>query len=764
MPFSVHKVDNRPPSPPAAILRSLNYPPKDIAGVVTTEIALWEVDSNVGGIFTFSYWKSLFNRRKDYNVVLHQKDPVTSSTRTFLLHTTDVLDIAQDACDQLCDTLKPLVDDCTLLLTEELLEEIILPSPRKPADLAHHLVEVMESNPDAHPDWVKVLQALVLAAIGNDSEELEDDQAVERLLSKTSDLKFADRHGNTVLHLAKTAMNVNRFIKKAAGEMSDEEKKKFLNQHNQEGKAPLHSAFQQNKPEVVRELIQAGADLDTSTQDDDGSNPFHVAADSGSAESIGAVHYNKDCFLQKESSDNPEKRRFLQALNTPNKRGHTPLMLSVQKGYVNSTVTFLQAGADPDIQHSDSGNTALHYAAERGNADLVKALIAFGADIWIQNRSGKAALDEARASDAKLAKECAKILEFTSEKMTEASAQVSDKFEPIPVPPNSIFLLSMDGGGTRGLLLTQTLIAIQKRMKQLKPDCGPLHKYFDYIAGTSAGGLVTLSMVCAGASLEATRASLFKAGDEICTQAPTFPDEVVSKTSKETYGKDTLMTDIQTPRVIVPTVLADRNPPALHLMCNYGEGRNKQKPPSQWKVWEASRATSAAPVYFPPFMEKFVDGGVMANNPTLDAMAEIVAQTETEGSDAKLALVVSLGTGVLPSAEVEDVGIFVPNLTNVFKAIVNIPDTLSALGSFLNLLVSQATVSNGQETVRADAWCKSLGIPYYRLSVELDKVIDLSESDKKILTDMMYQGHMHLLSKAEEIDTISRYLLSRPMK
>ena len=53
------------------------------------------------------------------------------------------------------------------------------------------------------------------------------------------------------------------------------------------------------------------------------------------------------------------------------------------------------------------------------------------------------------------------------------------------------------------------------------------------------------------------------------------------------------------------------------MLCNYGEAKNDQKPPSEWRVWEASLATSAAPFYFPPFDDKFVDGGVMANNPTL---------------------------------------------------------------------------------------------------------------------------------------------------
>lgn len=761
--YHVDQIDCLPRSPPASVIESVHFPPQEISGVVTTEIALWEVESHVGGLLSFSYWRSLFNRKKDYNIIVHQTDPLTSDTRSFLLHVTDELESSQDAYDGVCSTLTPLVDDCTLLLTEDLLENVILPAPRKASELAHHLAEVMESDPDAHPDWIRVLQALVLAAIGTDS----DDDVVETLLvggaGARLDVKATDRKGNTALHLAKSAKNIQRIVKKVATEkMGEADVKKLLNQPNQEGKAPLHSAFQQNNPEVVRELIDAGADLVASTADDDGANPFHVAAESGSAESIGVAHHQKENFLQKESSNDHEKQQFVHALNTPNKRGLTPLMLSIRKNYFNSVVIFLQAGANPDIQHSESGDTALHYAVEMGSADLVKALLAFGADFKLENNAGKAPLDVARASRAQGAKECVDVLETTIKLMAEASSQVSDKFEPIPVPPNSIFLLSMDGGGTRGLLLTQTLLAIQKRMKELKPDCAPLYTYFDYIAGTSAGGLVTLSLACAGASLEATRASLFKAGDEICTRPPTFPDEVVSHTSRQTYGKDSLITDTKKPRLIVTTVLADRNPPALHLMCNYGEARNGQKPPNEWKVWEVSRATSAAPFYFPPYLEKFVDGGVMSNNPTLDAMSEIVMQAEKEGSDAKLALVVSLGTGVLPPPpKVEDVAIFVPNLSNLFKAITNLPDTLSAVFNFLHLLISQATVSNGQETIRANAWCKSLGIPYYRLSPPLDKIIDLTENDKKVLVDMMHQGNEYLLKNAKEVDTVARYLLSR---
>lgn len=39
-------------------------------------------------------------------------------------------------------------------------------------------------------------------------------------------------------------------------------------------------------------------------------------------------------------------------------------------------------------------------------------------------------------------------------------------------------------------------------------------------------------------------------------------------------------------------------------------------------VWRAARSSGAAPTYFRP-MGRFLDGGLLANNPTLDAMTEI---------------------------------------------------------------------------------------------------------------------------------------------
>ena len=41
------------------------------------------------------------------------------------------------------------------------------------------------------------------------------------------------------------------------------------------------------------------------------------------------------------------------------------------------------------------------------------------------------------------------------------------------------------------------------------------------------------------------------------------------------------------------------------------------------RVWEAARSSGAAPTFFRAGMNRFLDGGLMANNPTLDTLTEI---------------------------------------------------------------------------------------------------------------------------------------------
>jgi predicted acylesterase/phospholipase RssA len=68
----------------------------------------------------------------------------------------------------------------------------------------------------------------------------------------------------------------------------------------------------------------------------------------------------------------------------------------------------------------------------------------------------------------------------------------------------------------------------------------------------------------------------------------------------------------------------------------------------KWKIWEAARAATAAPVYFKPFEiagRRFVDAGVGYNNPSIEVYHEITKEIP-EYKDQRIACFVSIGTGV----------------------------------------------------------------------------------------------------------------------
>lgn len=77
------------------------------------------------------------------------------------------------------------------------------------------------------------------------------------------------------------------------------------------------------------------------------------------------------------------------------------------------------------------------------------------------------------------------------------------------------------------------------------------------------------------------------------------------------------------------TALIDRRPVDLHIFRNYvspqalmGETEKCPQDPNQF-VWETAKVTGAAPSYFRLDNDKFIDGGLISNNPTLDALTEL---------------------------------------------------------------------------------------------------------------------------------------------
>ena len=126
-------------------------------------------------------------------------------------------------------------------------------------------------------------------------------------------------------------------------------------------------------------------------------------------------------------------------------------------------------------------------------------------------------------------------------------------------------------------------------------------------------------------------------------------------------------------------------------------------------------------------------------------------------------LVVSIGTGILPTTECCKVGAYIPHLgvVSIAKTIVNIGDTVSGLTHLINQFISQSTQSNGLAVKAADAWCQTMDAKYYRLSPELARIYGLGEVDKPTLMDIMYDSHKYAQQNTKKIDELARILLTR---
>ncbi|ERF74884.1 hypothetical protein EPUS_09291 [Endocarpon pusillum Z07020] len=198
---------------------------------------------------------------------------------------------------------------------------------------------------------------------------------------------------------------------------------------------------------------------------------------------------------------------------------------------------------------------------------------------------------------------------------------------PIKVAERGIRLLCLDGGGVRGL---SSLHILKKLMETIDPGRPPKPcKYFDMIGGTSTGGM--FDQVFKKKRLPVTIGGRIQ--DRFDTQA-------LEKAIKEV--------------VLNHFVCATRKETAQSMQFrSYQSARGSSDLLRKTKIWEATRATSAAPSFFDPikigdYDEEFTDGGTGANNPvrTLWIEAKNTLLGPGEALEKNLNLLVSIGTGV----------------------------------------------------------------------------------------------------------------------
>jgi calcium-independent phospholipase A2 len=213
-------------------------------------------------------------------------------------------------------------------------------------------------------------------------------------------------------------------------------------------------------------------------------------------------------------------------------------------------------------------------------------------------------------------------------------------------------ILFLDGGGVRGLIEVEVLMEIERRTGRR------IVELFDWIVGTSTGGIIAAALVYGNKSLLDIKQLIFKLKNEVFDGsglAGSFLNMAQKTKNMESLLHrelgDITMNSVKEPRVMICAVNKERIPMSLVFFNNFMKNRPEL---TDIKVWEAIRATSAAPIYFTPYKGKYVDGGVMANNPCEESVSEIARYDQEMGlPERHYLLAVSVGTGIYPDKSLE---------------------------------------------------------------------------------------------------------------
>jgi uncharacterized protein len=219
-------------------------------------------------------------------------------------------------------------------------------------------------------------------------------------------------------------------------------------------------------------------------------------------------------------------------------------------------------------------------------------------------------------------------------------------------------VLSIDGGGIRGIIPALILSEIEKRTNR------SIASLFDLVAGTSTGGILALGLTVP----KSPDATLYSA-EQMAEMYEREGKRIFSRSALRTvfacdnltwmkyssigieqvlleYFGDARLRDCGTD-LLIPSYELERRLPFFFRSANA-----RQRPDYDFAARDVARAASAAPSYFEPVRlltgspdqhYTLIDGGVFANNPAACALVEARATYP----DASGYLVVSLGTGSL---------------------------------------------------------------------------------------------------------------------
>ncbi|XP_014516153.1 patatin-17-like [Vigna radiata var. radiata] len=237
---------------------------------------------------------------------------------------------------------------------------------------------------------------------------------------------------------------------------------------------------------------------------------------------------------------------------------------------------------------------------------------------------------------------------------------------------NVLTVLSIDGGGIRGIIPAKVLDYLDKALKAKDPNAD-LANYFDVIGGTGTGGLIT-ALLATPSLHDPTRPAFTPAqivdfykenGPHVFNlsrlHGPAFDGEFLHNITRELF-KDTRLSQTLT-NVVIPTFDIKTQKPVI--FSNYKLGRY---PYFNALMSDISISASAAPTLLPPYyfendgvefnlisgadlsMFSILDDSLVNGNPTRATVSEALRHNKYSRI-----LILSLGTGTKETQQDLDV-------------------------------------------------------------------------------------------------------------
>lgn len=233
-------------------------------------------------------------------------------------------------------------------------------------------------------------------------------------------------------------------------------------------------------------------------------------------------------------------------------------------------------------------------------------------------------------------------------------------------------ILSIDGGGIRGVIALEVLAKIERELRSHtgKPDL-VLSDWFDFIGGTSTGAIIATGLSM-GMAVDDLMAFYTERGKTMFKRArlverywhSKYSHHELEKVLKSVFGnevtlgserlKTLLMVVLKNATTDSPWPLTN-NPRAKYNQAESGQENNLNIP-----LWQVVRASTAAPTFYRPEKIKlgdneftFVDGGLTPyNNPAFMMFlnATLPAYNINWKASEEELLLISVGTGMHPDS------------------------------------------------------------------------------------------------------------------